>query len=145
MRNYIDSHIDLATRRHLGGGSSAPSTSSSDSQNKMMMKQMRAQTKASEASNAALLEQSKQQQSQMNAQLALMEQQRQDSLKSQQDQLDVLKASQVKPDPAAQVVDSTTDDQEQRKIAAKRQGMRKSILAGESNQAPLLTGPSTLG
>lgn len=106
---------------------------------------MRAQTKASEASNAALLEQSKQQQSQMNAQLALMEQQRQDSLKSQQDQLDVLKASQVKPDPAAQVVDSTTDDQEQRKIAAKRQGMRKSILAGESNQAPLLTGPSTLG
>jgi hypothetical protein len=30
-------------------------------------------------------------------------------------------------------------------MAAKRQGMRKSILAGESYDAPLLTGPSTLG
>jgi hypothetical protein len=34
---------------------------------------------------------------------------------------------------------------DQRKMAAKRQGMRKSILAGESYDAPLLTGPSTLG
>jgi len=29
--------------------------------------------------------------------------------------------------------------------AAKRKGMRKSILAGESGQAPMTTGSSTLG
>jgi hypothetical protein len=29
--------------------------------------------------------------------------------------------------------------------AAKRKGIRRSILAGETNQAPPTTGPSTLG
>jgi hypothetical protein len=85
-------------------------------------------------------------QEQMQSQLKIMEQSRQDALAAQNAQLEQLKANQVKPDPPTRVDEGTDTDMDQRKLAARRQGLRKSILAGESFQdAPLLTGPSTLG
>lgn len=149
MRNYDNSPIDLTSRRFFGGGggggSQAGAMAAQAKQHNDMMAQMRAQQLASEKQAAEMAAQSKAQQEQMQKQLAVMEAQRMDALNAQKAQLEQLKASQVKPDPTARVMDATTDDQEQRKIGAKRTGLRKSILAGESNQAPLLTGPSTLG
>lgn len=110
-----------------------------------MMQQMRAQQVASEKQAASMAAQQKAQQEAMQKQLSIMEGQRTDALNAQKAQLEQLKANQVKPEPAARVMDATADDMEQRKVGAKRTGLRKSILAGESNQAPLLTGPSTLG
>jgi hypothetical protein len=49
-----------------------------------------------------------------------------------------------RPAPAAQVVQGDTEN-DIRKQAAQRRGMRRSILAGESNQTPMTTGSSTLG
>ena len=110
-----------------------------------MMAQMQQQSAMAQQQAAQMAAQAKAQQDQMQAQLKAMEQQRQDALKSQQDQLEQLKANQVKPDPLTKVVDAPADDQTQRISAARRQGLRQSILAGESDQAPLVTGSSTLG
>jgi hypothetical protein len=48
------------------------------------------------------------------------------------------------PAPSAQVVQGETDT-DIRKQAAQRRGMRRSLLAGESSQAPVTTGTTTLG
>ena len=153
MRNYTSTNFDLNTRYYggggmFGGGGGKGGGNSADAarQHNEMMAQMRAQSAASERQAAQMAKQSKAQQKQMEQQLAIMEKSRQDALAGQKAQLEQLKAGQVKPDPIAKVdeADSVTG-MEQRKLAAKRQGVRKSILAGESYDAPLLTGPSTLG
>jgi hypothetical protein len=106
---------------------------------------MHQQSAMAQQQAAQMAEQARAQQAQMQAQLKIMEQSRLDALESQKAQLEQLKANQVKLDPPTKVVDETVDEQAQRRMASRRQGMRRSILAGESDQAPLLTGPNTLG
>jgi hypothetical protein len=79
-------------------------------------------------------------------QIEIMEQQRKDALAAQKAQIEEMKrqAEANKPAPGAQVVQGDTET-DIRKQAAQRRGMRRSILAGESNQAPISTGYSTLG
>ena len=48
------------------------------------------------------------------------------------------------PAPGAQVDPGSPQDEIEKEIL-KRKGMKKSILAGESSQAPITTGYSTLG
>jgi hypothetical protein len=74
-----------------------------------------------------------------------MEMQRQQAEEQKRQQAEMLKQMEAnKPAPAAQVVQGDTET-DIRKQAAQRRGMRKSILAGESSQAPMTTGYSTLG
>jgi queuine/archaeosine tRNA-ribosyltransferase len=74
-----------------------------------------------------------------------MEQARQQAEEQKRQQAEMLKQMEAnKPAPAAQVVQGDTET-DIRKQAAQRRGMRRSILAGESNQAPISTGYSTLG
>jgi hypothetical protein len=130
--------------RHGGGGGGGDA--GAQQRHNDMMAQMAEQNRQASRQAAEMAAQSKAQQAQMEKQLQIMEQSRQDALKGQQAQLEQLKASQVKPDPAARVDERNDDPLEQRKVAARRQGLRRSILAGESFQdAPMLTGPSTLG
>jgi hypothetical protein len=148
MRNYTNSPIDLATRRHFGGGGGGGKASSkaAKQQNDLMMAQMHQQSVMAQQQAAQMAASAKAQQEQMQAQLNIMEQSRKDALAAQNAQLEQLKANQVKPDPPTRVDEAADTDMDQRKLAARRQGLRKSILAGESFQdAPLLTGPSTLG
>lgn len=73
-----------------------------------------------------------------------MEQQRKDALAAQNAQIEEMKrqAEANKPAPAAQV-DPGNPQADVAAEAARRRGMRKSILAGESSQAVM--GSSTLG
>lgn len=75
-----------------------------------------------------------------------MEQQRRDAIAAQNAQIEEMKrqAEANKPAPAAQVDQGDTET-DIRRQAAQRRGMRRSILAGESNQSPITTGNSTLG
>jgi hypothetical protein len=147
MRNYDSSRLDVTSRRYFGGGGGGGGGNSAAAaqQHEAMMAQMRAQQAASERQAAEMARQSREQQKQMEKQLGIMEQSRLDALESQRAQLEQIKAGQVKPDPVARVMDDTSTDQSQRRAAASRRGLRKSILAGESSQAPLTTGPDTLG
>lgn len=148
MRNYATSKLDLNTRYLFGGGGGGGGGNSAEAarQHNEMMAQMRAQAASSERQAQQMAAQAKAQQKQMEQQLGIMEKSRQDALAGQKAQLEQLKAGQVKPDPIAKVDEAdSAAGMEQRKLVAKRQGVRKSILAGESYDAPLLTGPSTLG
>jgi len=49
------------------------------------------------------------------------------------------------PPPPPATIDMQNGQEAVQNEAAKRKGMRKSILAGESGQAPMTTGSSTLG
>lgn len=145
MRFYTNSIIDKRCRCYFGGGGGGGG-GSSKAQNEMMVQQMQSQSAAAQANANAMAAQAAAQQKAMQDQLAIMEQQRKDALESQRAQLEQLKANQVKPDPATRIVDGGTDsEQDQRKQAAKRTGLRKSILAGESYQGSSVTGPQTLG
>jgi hypothetical protein len=74
-----------------------------------------------------------------------MELQRQQAEEQKLQQAEMLRQMEAnKPAPGAQVVQGDTET-DIRKQAAQRRGMRQSILAGESNQAPISTGYSTLG
>lgn len=146
MRNYDRSKIDEQARRYFGGGGGGGYDSRAmREQNDMMNRQFEMQAQQAAASQAAAMAQAAAQQKAMEQQLRIMEQQRVDALNSQKEQLEILKSQQVTPDPAATADTSqSTYDTDQKVAAAKRQGLRKSILAGDQD-APLLTGPSTLG
>ena len=75
-------------------------------------------------------------------QMALARQQAEDQRKAQADMIAQMEAN--KPAPGAQV-DPGNPEADMAAEAARRKGMRKSILAGESSQAPMTTGYSTLG
>ena len=87
---------------------------------------------------AAAQRQAEAQRQQMELQRQQMEAQR----KAQEDMLKQMEAN--KPAPGAQVDPSNAGDATYME-AQRRKGLRKSILAGESNQAPMTTGYSTLG
>ncbi len=74
-----------------------------------------------------------------------MEQQRKDALAAQNAQIEEMKRQAAnKPAPAAQVAPGNPQADMAAEVK-RRKGMRKSILAGESGQAPMTTGYSTLG
>jgi len=75
-------------------------------------------------------------------QMALARQQAEDQRKAQADMIAQMEAN--KPAPGAQV-DPGNPQADVAAEAARRKGLRKSILAGESGQAPMTTGYSTLG
>ena len=75
-------------------------------------------------------------------QMELARQQAEDQRKAQADMIAQMEAN--KPAPGAQV-DPGNPEADMAAETARRKGMRKSILAGESSQAPMTTGYSTLG
>ncbi len=75
-------------------------------------------------------------------QMELQRQQAEAQRKAQEDMIAQMEAN--KPAPAAQV-DPGSSQADMAAETARRKGMRKSILAGESSQAPMTTGYSTLG
>ena len=111
----------------FGGGRKGPSKSE-----KQAAQQQQQQMQAAAAQQQASMAQQ-------------MEQARQQAEEQKTKQAEMLKQMEAnKPAPAAQVVQGDTEG-DIRKQAAQRRGMRKSILAGESSQAPMTTGYSTLG
>jgi glycine/D-amino acid oxidase-like deaminating enzyme len=146
MRNYDRSKLDVTARRYFGGGSSGPSKAqirAQQSQHNDMMAMMNAQSAAAAQMAQQQAAQARAQQEQMREQLSLMAQQREDALASQREQLELMKSQQVKPDPMAKVVDPEDPTTAMQKQAAKRKGLRQSILAGESENP--VTGPYVLG
>ena len=83
-----------------------------------------------------------QQAANMQAQMAMQRQQFEEQKRQQAEALRQMELN--KPAPGAQVVQGDAEG-DMRRQAAQRRGMRRSILAGESDQSPLLTGYSTLG
>jgi hypothetical protein len=75
-------------------------------------------------------------------QMEMQRQQAEAQRKAQADMIAQMEAN--KPAPAAQV-DPGNPQADMSSEVAKRKGLRKSILAGESSQAPMTTGYSTLG
>lgn len=75
-------------------------------------------------------------------QMELQRQQAEEQKRQQEEMLKQMEAN--KPAPAAQV-DPGNPQADMATEAARRRGMRKSILAGESSQTPMTTGYSTLG
>ena len=87
-------------------------------------------------------QQADQQAAYQRQQLDLQKQQAESQRKAQEDMMKQMEAN--KPAPAAQV-DPGNPQADVASEAARRRGLRKSILAGESGQAPMTTGSSTLG
>ena len=84
-------------------------------------------------------------QRQAEAQRQQMELQRQQMEEQKRQQAEMLKQMEAnKPAPGAQV-DPSSAQTDIATDAARRKGMRRSILAGESSQTPMTTGYSTLG
>lgn len=110
-----------------GGGSKGPS----ESEKRAAAEQQRQMQEAA-ARQAAMQRQ----------QMELQRQQFEAQKKQQEEMLKQMEAN--KPSPAA-TVDPGSPESDTARQAAMRRGMRRSILAGESNQVPMTTGSSTLG
>lgn len=100
------------------------------------------ETQAAKAEQASMQQAATNQAAQQQQQIELARQQAEAQRKAQADMLAQMEAN--KPAPAAQV-DPGNPQADVAAEAARRKGMRKSILAGESSQAPMTTGYSTLG
>ncbi len=100
------------------------------------------ETQAANAEQAQMQQAATNQAAQQQAQIDLARQQADDQRKAQADMIAQMEAN--KPAPAAQV-DPGNPQADMASEVAKRKGLRKSILAGESGQAPMTTGYSTLG
>lgn len=100
------------------------------------------ETQAAKAEQASMQQAATNQATQQQQQIELARQQADSQRKAQEDMLKQMEAN--KPAPAAQV-DPGNPQADVAAEAARRKGLRKSILAGESGQAPMTTGYSTLG
>ena len=100
------------------------------------------ETQAAKAEQASMQQAAANQAAQQQQQMELARQQAEAQRKAQEEMLKQMEAN--KPAPAAQV-DPGNPQADVAAEAARRKGMRKSILAGESGQAPMTTGNSTLG
>lgn len=100
------------------------------------------ETQAAKAEQATMQQAAANQAAQQQQQIELARQQAEAQRKAQEEMLRQMEAN--KPAPAAQV-DPGNPQADVAAEAARRKGMRKSILAGESGQAPMTTGYSTLG
>lgn len=97
---------------------------------------------AAQGEQQRMQQQADQQAAYQRQQLDLQKQQAESQRKAQEDMMKQMEAN--KPAPAAQV-DPGNPQADVASEAARRRGLRKSILAGESGQAPMTTGSSTLG
>ena len=97
---------------------------------------------AAKAEQASMQQAAANQAAQQQQQIELARQQADAQRKAQEEMLRQMEAN--KPAPAAQV-DPGNPQADVAAEAARRKGLRKSILAGESGQAPMTTGYSTLG
>jgi hypothetical protein len=111
----------------FGGGSKGPSK-----QEKQAAQQQQQQMQQAAAQQAAAQRQ----------QMEMQRQQFEEQKRQQEEMLRQMEAN--KPAPGAQV-DPGNPQADMAAETARRKGMRKSILAGESSQAPMTTGYSTLG
>ena len=100
------------------------------------------ENQAANAEQAQMQQAAANQAAQQKAQIDLARQQAEDQRKAQADMIAQMEAN--KPAPGAQV-DPGNPQADMAAETARRKGMRKSILAGESSQAPMTTGYSTLG
>jgi hypothetical protein len=100
------------------------------------------ETQAAKAEQASMQQAAANQAAQQQQQIELARQQAEAQRKAQEEMVRQMEAN--KPAPAAQV-DPGNPQVDVAAEAARRKGMRKSILAGESGQAPMTTGYSTLG
>lgn len=123
----VENPILSLTTAWFGGGKKGPSK-----QEQEAAQQQQADMQAAAQRQAAM----------MQKQFDLQKQQFDDQKKRQDDMIKQMDAN--KPAPAAQVVAGDPEG-DIRRQAAQRRGMRRSILAGESSQAPMATGSSTLG
>ena len=123
----VENPILSLTTAWFGGGSRGPS---------------RAEREAAQRQQAEMQAAAQRQAEQMRQQYELQRQQMEDQRKAQEDMIRQMEAN--KPAPGAQVDPSSAEDATYME-AQRRKGLRKSILAGESNQAPMTTGYSTLG
>lgn len=111
----------------FGGGKKGPSK----------QKQQQAQQQQNQMQQAAV--------DQAAAQQRQMEMQRQQFEEQKRQQAEALRQMELnKPAPGAQVVQGDAEG-DMRRQAAQRRGMRKSILAGESDQGATYGGSTTLG
>lgn len=111
----------------FGGGKKGPSK-----QEKQQAQQQQQQMQQAASQQAANMQ-------------AQMEMQRQQFEEQKRQQAEALRQMELnKPAPGAQVVQGDAEG-DMRRQAAQRRGMRRSILAGESDQSPMVTGSSTLG
>jgi uncharacterized membrane protein YqiK len=132
-----------------GGGRKGPSKQENQAAKAEQAKMQQAaanQAKAQQTAQQQAAQQAAAQAAAQQQQVSIMEQQRKDALASQNAQIEEMKrqAEANKPAPAAQV-DPGNPQADMAAEVAKRKGLRKSILAGESGQAPMTTGYSTLG
>ena len=97
---------------------------------------------AAQAEQASMQQAAANQAAQQQQQMELARQQAEAQRKAQEEMVRQMEAN--KPAPSAQV-DPGNPQADVAAEAARRKGMRKSILAGESGQAPMTTGYSTLG
>jgi hypothetical protein len=97
---------------------------------------------ASQQQQQQMQQQAAQQAAAQQQQIELARKQAEDQRKAQEEMMRQMEAN--KPAPAAQV-DPGNPQADMASEVAKRKGLRKSILAGESGQAPMTTGYSTLG
>ena len=100
------------------------------------------ETQAAKAEQASMQQAAANQAAQQQQQIELARQQAEAQRKAQEEMVRQMEAN--KPAPAAQV-DPGNPQVDVAAEAARRKGLRKSILAGESGQAPMTTGYSTLG
>jgi hypothetical protein len=100
------------------------------------------ETQAANQEQASMQQAAVQQAAAQQQQMELARQQAEAQRKAQEEMMRQMEAN--KPAPAAQV-DPGNPQADVAAEAARRKGLRKSILAGESGQAPMTTGYSTLG
>ena len=111
----------------FGGGKKGPSKE--EKQQAQQQQQQMQQAAAQQAAN-------------QRAQLELQRQQFEEQKRQQEEALRQMEAN--KPAPGA-TVDPGSPESDVARQSALRKGMRRSILAGESSQAPMTTGYTTLG
>jgi hypothetical protein len=100
------------------------------------------ETQAANQEQASMQQAAANQAAAQQQQMELARQQAEAQRKAQEEMMRQMEAN--KPAPAAQV-DPGNPQADVAAEAARRKGLRKSILAGESGQAPMTTGYSTLG
>ena len=123
----VENPILSLTTAWFGGGRKGPSK-----QEQQAAQRQQAEMQAAAQRQAAM----------MQKQFDLQKQQFEDQKKRQDDMIKQMEAN--KPAPGAQV-DPSSAQTDIATDAARRKGMRRSILAGESSQTPMTTGYSTLG
>lgn len=141
--------LSLTTCWFGGGGSRGPSKEEKQAAQQQQADMQAAAARQAQAQAAAQAEAKAQAAAQAEAQrkqMELMEKQRQETAAAQQFQVEEMRrqGAMGTPAPSAQI-DAGNPKADMSNDVLRKKGLRKSILAGESNQAPMTTGYSTLG